>query len=116
MRTPVPHPLFITPFFLTGLNKKRFNRTRFIDSQLTARMAKLADAPDLGSGTARCVGSSPSPGIPFLRTAVAAPLWWGALLYLQNTAAECRGYNLQLPEMRPFSVRTETAIGTWKLA
>ncbi len=26
-----------------------------------ARMAELVDAPDLGSGTARCVGSSPIP-------------------------------------------------------
>jgi hypothetical protein len=32
-------------------------------------MAELADAPDLGSGGAILVGSSPSPGI------AAAPLW-----------------------------------------
>ena len=76
---PPDSPAFHHTLFFNRLNKKRFNRTRFIDSQLTARMAKLADAPDLGSGTARCVGSSPSPGIPFLRTVVTAPLCWGVL-------------------------------------
>jgi hypothetical protein len=31
-----------------------------------ARMAELADAPDLGSGGAILVGSSPSPGMAFV--------------------------------------------------
>lgn len=34
-------------------------------SDREAGVAKLADAPDLGSGTARCAGSSPVPGTPF---------------------------------------------------
>ncbi len=41
--------------FSPNHNKKRFNQPGIVNSHSTARMAKLADAPDLGSGTARCV-------------------------------------------------------------
>ena len=35
----------------------RYNNIRYAGEN--AGMAELADAPDLGSGTARCAGSSP---------------------------------------------------------
>ena len=40
-------------------------------SALSAQMVELADTPDLGSGAARCVGSSPILGI--LRDLLASP-------------------------------------------
>ena len=43
-----------------SLRKGGERSTKIDDSGPDARVAELADAPDLGSGTVRCGGSSPS--------------------------------------------------------
>jgi hypothetical protein len=43
-----------------------FNRKHYICTPIVAGMVKLVDTPDLGSGAARCEGSS-----PFTRTSKA---------------------------------------------
>ena len=58
-----------------------------IQALRTARVAKLADAPDLGSGSARNVGSSPTPSTPLalpLASPMDSALAGGSRLYLKR--------------------------------